>query len=94
MGDLALCDDHYDQAVTFYKEGLPLIVKYEVHGRYTVGEQIKQIEQRLQSCAPKDVSAALGKALTQFWKSEPDLIMKYPGALATFSRWIREGKTS
>lgn len=91
IGDLAICDGHYDGALTAYREGLSLITRYEFHRFYTTVEQLKKTEDRVRKCSTGHILANLGRDLAQFWQDEEALFLAYPGALVVFNRWQREG---
>ncbi len=91
IADLAICSGDYDSALAFYEEGFPLLAEYEIHERYTIRSQMRQTDERLHARIPRKMLGNLGKALAQFWRRHPVLIVKYPEALLTFHNWEKEG---
>jgi len=94
IGDLAICHGDYADALSAYQEGLTLIAKHEIHEPYSVAEQIKKIERRVQTCTSPEQLSQLGRDLAQFWKQDTDLVTKSPRVLAILNRWERKGEPS
>lgn len=91
IGDLALCQGDYKQALEAYQEGLPLIVQYEVHQPYSIRNQLKITDKRIRKAGLPEHVRELGKDLGRYWKKTKDLIEEYPEALLIFDRWEQEG---
>lgn len=87
IADLAMCNGAYDEALEYYKHGLPIIAAYEIHGRYTIRAQIRQTDHRLRGRIPEKTLQQLGRDLSAFWRERPELVKKYPEVLLVFSRW-------
>jgi tetratricopeptide (TPR) repeat protein len=87
IGDLAICDYAYPEAVAAYKQGLVLIAENEVIGRYTVAAQIQQMIQRIEQKAEPYLMRQLGKEFIRFWPEQHALLNRYPVALITFYKW-------
>jgi tetratricopeptide (TPR) repeat protein len=87
IGDLAICDGCYQEALQMYQEGLPIIAEYEIHGRYTIRSQLRQTDQRLRARVEPEVLRMLGRDLSQFWQERQELLTMYPEMLLIFHRW-------
>lgn len=94
IGDLALCNRDYDDAIQFYKDGLSLIAQHEVHTPYTIREQINETNRRIATCTDTVTVGRLGADMASYWKLHPKLVARYPEALLTFYRWEQEVKHS
>jgi hypothetical protein len=82
-----MCNGAYDEALEYYKHGLPIIAAYEIHGRYTIRAQIRQTDHRLRGRIPEKTLQQLGRELSAFWRERSELVKKYPEVLLVFSRW-------
>ncbi len=87
IGDLAICNGDYKDALNAYMEGLPLIAEYEVLQRYTITEQIRETETLIAQELKKEILSRLGRDLAEFWNRMPQLIENSPESLLTFQRW-------
>lgn len=92
IGDMALCNGDYATALEAYKEGLPLITRYEVSRPYTIGDQLKKTRNRILTHASTEALRQLGRDLYLFWREQQELINRHPEALLTFRRWESMGQ--
>lgn len=93
IADLAICHGDYDAAVSLYKLGLPLTVKYTIRSSHLIGEQLRNTDQRIRSCVAGSVVSKLGTDMVQFWNENKELVTTSPEALLIFYRWQREGES-
>ncbi|MCP4112347.1 MAG: ATP-binding protein [Desulfobacteraceae bacterium] len=87
IGDLAICNGDYDDALDAYKKGLPLIAEYEALKRYAIEEQLRTSKTSISKFVEKDILSRMGKELEEFWKKNKMLTEKSPETLFTFQRW-------
>ncbi|NJO15906.1 MAG: substrate-binding domain-containing protein [Thioploca sp.] len=105
IADLAICDNHYTEALTFYKEGLPLITIYSFRGAsspssepFLITKQLESIKKRICACSSPKLLKQLGSDLAQFWSEgtveiagkKEKLSEKYHQLIWTFRHWEKE----
>ncbi|OQY27160.1 MAG: hypothetical protein B6244_11520 [Candidatus Cloacimonetes bacterium 4572_55] len=90
IADLAISCQDYEEALPRYRKGLSIIAHYEVHKKYTVGQQLKETDRRIFSLIDKKTLSWLGTELAEFW-TRNGLISKSPDAMLIFHSWKRGG---
>lgn len=105
IADLAICDNHYTEALTFYKESLPLIAVYSFGNAsspssdpFLITKQLESIEKRIGAGSSPKLLKQLGSDLAQFWSKEKvniagkeeKLSEKYHQIIWTFRQWKKE----
>lgn len=95
IGDLAICNGDYKEGLAAYKEGLPLIAKYEVHTPYIITKQLKVTSNRILEKCSTAVVQDLQRDISEFIKGEKELPREYPGILLVLEHWRQaEGESA
>jgi tetratricopeptide (TPR) repeat protein len=86
LGDLYLCAGEIEQAVDYYRKGLPLIAQAGSYEPYTITGQLADMEATVLHRVDPEAIADLAQRLEQYWIDE-EYEETCPEVLPFFARW-------
>jgi len=89
LGDLAISQGDYADALQFYFEAIKLIAHYEINALYKLDAQLLQSERRIRAACPPGTLARLAGDLGNLCRKERKLESQRSDLLDIFSRWSR-----